>query len=67
MGWHHIGFWTSEIEMAVQNMTVRGFVVEVMSPTADFAYLRTRDGPRIELVDSRSQPEFTRWLEGGRL
>ncbi len=66
-GLHHIGIWTSDIELAVQNMSAGSFVVEVMSPTADFAYLRTRDGARIELVNSRSQPDFARWLGGGRL
>ena len=66
-GWHHVGFWTNEIEAAVEKMRRRDFVIEVTSPTADFAYLRTGDGSRIELVHSRSQVDFDRWLKGGQL
>ena len=64
---HHIGFWTNEIDETVRDMTSNSFTVEVMSPTSDFVYLRSPDGARIELVNSRSQPDFARWLGGGRL
>ena len=66
-GLDHFGIWVEEVERAAHDLTGKGFTIEVMSPTFDFAYLRSPDGARIELVDRRSQPDFTRWLGGGQL
>lgn len=66
-GLHHFGVWVDDFELSVGGLTSQGFAIEVMSPTADFTYLRTPDGARIELVDVKSKPAFDRWLGGGQL
>jgi catechol 2,3-dioxygenase-like lactoylglutathione lyase family enzyme len=66
-GLHHFGVWADDFENAVRTMTGDGFAVEAMSPAADFAYLRSPDAARIELVNGRTRPDFDRWLSGGRL
>jgi catechol 2,3-dioxygenase-like lactoylglutathione lyase family enzyme len=66
-GWHHIGYWADDFDQAVDAMESRGLSVEVMSPTADFSYLRSPGGARFELVNGRARPDFARWLRGGPL
>jgi methylmalonyl-CoA/ethylmalonyl-CoA epimerase len=66
-GLHHFGVWVDEVETAIQGLTGTGFTVEVLSPTGDFAYLRSPDGGRIELVNAGARPDFARWLGGGQL
>jgi catechol 2,3-dioxygenase-like lactoylglutathione lyase family enzyme len=66
-GLHHFGVWVDDVDAAIQVTAGKGFAVEVMSPDSGFAYLRSSDGARIELVNSRSQPDFARWLSGGHL
>jgi catechol 2,3-dioxygenase-like lactoylglutathione lyase family enzyme len=66
-GLHHFGVWADDFENVVQAITDKGFAVEVMSPTADFVYLRSPDKARLELVNGRARPDFARWLGGGRL
>jgi catechol 2,3-dioxygenase-like lactoylglutathione lyase family enzyme len=66
-GLHHFGVWVDDFDQSVRGLTSQGFTIEVMSPTSDFAYLRTPDGARVELVDVKSRPDFDRWIDGGRL
>jgi catechol 2,3-dioxygenase-like lactoylglutathione lyase family enzyme len=66
-GWHHVGFWVADFEDAVANAERDGLSIEAISPTSDFAYLRSPDGARIEFVNERARSDFDRWLGGGRL
>lgn len=66
-GWHHIGLWVRGVESVAKVLESHGYTIEAMSPTGDFAYLKSEEGTRLELVDRRSEPDFTRWLGGGSL
>ncbi|MDX1449709.1 MAG: VOC family protein [Acidimicrobiia bacterium] len=66
-GVHHFGVWVDDVNDIVDEMRSLGFTLDAASPTGDFAYLRSPDGARIEVVDARSKPDFDRWLSGGRL
>ena len=67
VGMHHFGVWTDDFQQDVEAKVREGFAVEVMSPTADFTYLISPDGARVELVNGRARQDFDRWLSGGEL
>lgn len=66
-GLHHVGVWVDDVPAAAERMAADGFVTEVMGVSGEFAYLLAEDGFRLELVDRKAEPEFARWLAGGRL
>lgn len=62
---HHVAYWTSDLQRATSDLVERGLRVEASGPT--FAYLRSDAGMRLELMDTAFRPAWERWLNGGRL
>jgi catechol 2,3-dioxygenase-like lactoylglutathione lyase family enzyme len=62
---HHLAYWVDDFAQQVQALAERGLRLEASGPT--FAYLRSDLGLRIELMDRSLEPDWTRWLAGGRL
>lgn len=66
-GLHHVGVWVDDVPAATDSPAADGLVTEVIGVDGDFAYVVAEDGFRIELVDRKAEPDFARWLTGGRL
>jgi catechol 2,3-dioxygenase-like lactoylglutathione lyase family enzyme len=72
-GVHHIGVWSDSLADDAADLEERGLPIEVSGLDRSgngpfgFAYNRSVDGLRIELVDDVSRPAFARWLAGGDL
>ncbi len=67
VGLHHIGFWADDVATQANDLLARGFSIEVIGQGSQFAYLRTPEGFRFELVDAAARPDFARWIAGGTL
>ena len=66
--YHHTGYWTSDMRAATELVESQGMEFEAGGLHGDrrlFAYYLTRDGARIELVDTVIKPAFDRWVSGG--
>ena len=67
---HHLGFWSTSMQDDADQLEARGY--SLMATLADdapsgFAYFaHPEGGPLLELVDSRLEPKFRRWRNGGR-
>ena len=59
---HHIGYWSDDVAGDTAKLTDHGYVIEATRRGADggmfFAFLRSTDGPRVELVTRGVQPHL---------
>lgn len=59
---HHIGYWSDDVAGDTAKLADHGYVIEATRRGADggmfFAFLRSTDGPRVELVTRGVQPHL---------
>lgn len=62
-----VGVRVDDVMASASSFGASGFVVEIAAADSGWAYLRSEDGLRIELVDRPSLASFDRWCAGGTL
>ena len=70
-GLHHVGVWSEDLVADVTALEGQGMPMELTLASRDlvtpvgFAYHRSPQGMRVELVSTEARPMFDRWLAGG--
>lgn len=68
-GVHHLGYWSDDVAADSARLSARGYVNEVSGIRPDgslyWAYHRSPDGPRIELVSREVEPGLRAHWEAG--
>ncbi|WP_067887854.1 VOC family protein [Nocardia vaccinii] len=63
-GVHHIGFWSDDVAADTEALLRHGYLAEATRPGAEgglfFAFLRSADGFRVELVDRAAESGLSR-------
>ena len=68
---HHVGYWIESVVDGVHLFREKGFTLEATLPSdslaSGFAYLRSPEGLRLEIMDVRSKAMYDDYLGAGTL